>query len=108
MPVTPRDGGQAALTVADQTIYTCPAATTMTLRAITVCNTTAAALSVTVYKVPSGQVVGDEYALMRDLLVPGRGMAVDDSVHVLEEGGKIVAHASDVGLTISLDGAEVT
>jgi len=108
MTITPKDLGQKALTVADQTIYTAPALTTTTLRTVTVCNTTGGTVLVTVYKVPSGQVAGDGYALMRDLLVPGRGVAQDDGVHVIETGGTVVAHASAVGLTISLDGAEVT
>ncbi len=109
MPVAPKDLGQLVLSSSDQTIYTVPGLTTCTLRSITICNTTAAAVSVTVYKVPSGQVAGNAYALMRDLAVPARGLAIDDSVHVLEAGGTVVAHASaDASLSIALDGAEVT
>lgn len=110
MPVTPRDLGQVELTIADQTVYTCPGATSCTLRTITVCNTTAGALLVTVYKVPSGQAAGDAYVIVgKDLRIPANGEGVDDSVRVLEAGGKIVAHASaDAGLSISLDGAETT
>ncbi len=110
MPVTPRDAGQFELTIADQVVYTCPGATSMTLRTITVCNTTAGALDVTVYKVPNGQVAGDKYVIMgKDLRIPGPGEVVDDSLRVLEAGGTIVAHASaNAGLSISLDGAETT
>lgn len=108
MTVTPKDLGQLALSSSDQIAYTVPALTTTTLRSITVCNTTTGALLATVYKVPNGQSAGDAYALMRDLEIPGQGTAIDDSVHVLEAGGTIVAHADAAGLTLSLDGAEIT
>ncbi len=109
MPVAPKDLGQLVLSSSDQTIYTVPALTTCTLRTITVSNPTAVAQRAKVYKIPSGQPVAAVRVIMPDLLIPAYGMAIDDSVHVLEAGGTIVAHASaDASLSIALDGAEVT
>ena len=108
MPIvtSPAELGQAALTVADQTLHTVPALTVTTVRNIRLANTTAAERRATVYQVPSGGSAGLDRVIIPNMAIPPYGVLDDDGIHTMEEGAQLIANADDVGVTITVSGAK--
>lgn len=91
------------------TLYTAPAATLTVIRQAALCNTTAGALTVDVYLVPSGssatastQVLSD-YSVAANTTVEPPGLVGQ----VIEAGGSLRAQASGAGLTCIASGSEI-
>jgi hypothetical protein len=102
--------GQAAMTASYATIYTVPStpATRTYVKDITICNTTAGALSVYVSLVPSGGSAGASNALFY-----GNSLAANTTVQwtgsqIIESGGTIQVKASNTGCTVTVTGGEAT
>lgn len=94
------------LTGSAATYYTCPSSKYAILKSLTVANSTASAVSVSLYLVPDGATASAAY-----LIRPPRLVDVNESYtcpeavnQVLEGGGTIQAVGS--GLTLIVSGAE--
>jgi len=95
----------AQLTTSAATYYTVTANTKCEIRKLTFCNTTAGAVSVTVYLVNSGGSANDAATVTKTrLLAAGETWSCSDAIgHVLEAGGTIQALAS-ANTSISIRG----
>ena len=97
------------------TEYTVPSSTRTIIDKFTVTNTDSSARTLTVYLVPNGQVVGDEYMIIDALTVPDSattsGAVLDITElkgHVLESGDTIQVLGSVASkLVIRCSGREV-
>lgn len=81
--------GQPGTTVA--TVYTAPASTDVKLTAITLCNTTVTAATVTLHVVPSGGAAGVTNQLLAAMSVPGNGTVVIDTSVFMAPGDFLAA-----------------
>lgn len=97
---------QAALTVANATIYTVPAATRAIIKGLHVVNTTGAAKTVDLHIVPSAGAVGTDNALLYQTSIAARGILQSDTVFVMNAGDTLQASGSAAGCTITISGAE--
>lgn len=95
------------LTGAAAVYYTVPALTTSVIKALSICNTTAGAITVTIYLVPSGGSAGVTNAITSGLSVAANATYVcPEAVNqVLEAGGTIQALGAN--LTIVASGVEI-
>ncbi|KCB26082.1 hypothetical protein [Bordetella hinzii] len=94
-----------ALTGTAALMYTAPALTFATIQAAAVTNSTAGAVAVNVYIVPSGQSVGNAYRVLSQNVEAGATGNLSGLVnHKLEPGATIYADGNGLNLTIS--GAE--
>jgi hypothetical protein len=89
-------------------IYTVPlGVVSATIRSITGANNTSTPQSIKVWLVPASEALGDANLLIPNMLVLGNGTVTDDSVHVLETGGAVVAQGSVANaFSVVVDGAE--
>lgn len=98
----------AQLTVAAATYYTAPANTKTVIKRLTFCNTSANAVTVTLYLVPSAGAAGDANTIAKTKTMFGgeTWSCPDAEGHVLEAGGTIQALAS-AGTSITILGSGV-
>lgn len=106
--ITPAKLGRGAISTTPtvDTLYTCPVLTRAFVKCIDVVNTSAAALTVNVYLVPSGGTAGTDNALLYSRSVPIGGNVQWTGTQILNAGDKIQATASGAGLTINISGGE--
>jgi hypothetical protein len=104
--ITPTKLGQAAITVGVTTLYTVPAATRTLLKELSIANTTAAAINVRVFLVPSAGAAGTDNAFLYDVPVPNNNALQYDGIQVMNAGDTIQIQAAAGGLTITASGAE--
>lgn len=106
--VTPNQLGQGAIGVGVSTLYTAAAVTRVFLKDMDICNTTAAAILVSIFLVPAAGVAGTGNALMYTQTVPALSTVQWSGNQILLPGGTIQVQASAVGLTITASGGEAT
>ena len=106
--ITPVKLGQAAITTGVTTLYTVPASTRTLLKEFSIANTTAAAINVRVFLVPSAGTAGTSNAFIYDLPVPANNTLQYNGVEVLNAGDTIQIQAASAGLTIIASGGEAT
>lgn len=106
--ITPTKLGQAAITTGVTTVYTVPASTRALLKEFSIANTTAAAINVRVFLVPSGGSAGTSNAFVYDVPVAANDALQYDGVQVLNAGDTIQVQAASAGLTITASGAQAT
>jgi hypothetical protein len=104
--ITPTKLGQAAITAAVTTLYTVPAATRTFVKDIDIANTTAGALTVRVFLVPSAGAAATTNALFYDVSMAANSTMQWVGVQILNAGDTIQIQASAGGLTITASGAE--
>jgi hypothetical protein len=104
--ITPTKLGQAAITVGVTTLYTVPASTRTLLKEFSIANTTAAAINVRVFLVPSAGAAGTANAFLYDVAVPNNNALQYDGIQVMNAGDTIQIQAASAGLTITASGAE--
>ncbi len=104
--ITPTNLGQAAITVGVTTLYTVPASTRTLLKEFSIANTTAAAINVRVFLVPSAGAAGTANAFLYDVPVPNNNALQYDGIQVMDAGDTIQIQAASAGLTITASGAE--
>jgi hypothetical protein len=106
--ITPVKLGQAAITTGVTTLYTVPAATRTLLKEFSIANTTAAAINVRVFLVPSAGSAGTANAFLYDVPVPANNALQYNGIEVLNAGDTIQIQAVSTGLTIIASGGEAT
>lgn len=104
--ITPTKLGQAAITTGVTTLYTVPASTRTLLKELNISNTTAAAINVRVFLVPSAGAAGTTNAFLYDVSVPANNSLQYNGVQVMDAGETIQVQAASAGLTITASGAE--
>jgi hypothetical protein len=112
MPLRPvlTEPTQALVKAAPTTIYTVPAdATSTTLRTIIAVNTSASAKALTLWLVKGGGTQSAKQLVASALSIPANGQYIDDSIHTLPPGSKVMAQcAFDDDFSVTVDGAERT
>jgi hypothetical protein len=106
--ITPTKFGQAAITTGVTTLYTVPAATRALLKEFSISNTTAAAINVRVFLVPSAGTAGTANAFLYDVSITGNNTLQYNGIEVLNAGDTIQIQAASAGLTIIASGGEAT
>jgi hypothetical protein len=106
--ITPVKLGQAAITTGVTTLYTVPASTRTLLKEFSIANTTAAAINVRVFLVPSAGSAGTTNAFLYDVPVPENNTLQYNGIEVLNAGDTIQIQAVSTGLTIIASGGEAT
>jgi hypothetical protein len=106
--ITPTKLGQAAITTGVTTLYTVPASTRTLLKEFSIANTTAAAINVRVFLVPSAGTAGTSNAFLYDVSIPGNNTIQYNGIEVLNAGDTIQIQAASAGLTIIASGGEAT
>ena len=104
--ITPVKLGQAAITTGVTTLYTTPAATRTLLKEFSIANTTAAAIAVRVFLVPSAGSAGTGNAFLYDFSIPGNDTVQYNGLEVMNAGDTIQIQAASTGLTIIASGGE--
>lgn len=104
--ITPVKLAQAAVTASAVTVYTVPASTRTMVKDIDICNTTAGALTVNVFLVPSGGSAGTGNALLYGASVTANTTLQWTGVQVMNAGDTIQVQASGLGLTANISGGE--
>src|SRR5512139_1218429 len=100
--------GQGSVAITNTTRYTVPTFTRSLVKDITITNTTAAAITVSLYLVPSGGAAGATNIFMSNVTIPPNGLFQWNGAQVMNTGDFIVDIASAVGCTINISGAEGT
>ena len=106
--ITPTKLGQAAITTGVTTLYTVPVSTRTLLKEFSIANTTAAAINVRVFLVPSADAAGTGNAFLYDVSVPANNALQYNGIEVLNAGDTIQIQAASAGLTIIASGGEAT
>ena len=106
--ITPVKLGQAAITTGVTTLYTVPASTRTLLKEFSIANTTAAAINVRVFLVPSAGSAATGNAFLYDVPVPANNALQYNGIEVLNAGDTIQIQAVSTGLTIIASGGEAT
>jgi hypothetical protein len=106
--ITPVKLGQAAITTGVTTLYTVPASTRTLLKEFSIANTTAAAINVRVFLVPSAGSASTSNAFLYDISVPANNALQYNGIEVLNASDTIQIQAASTGLTIIASGAEAT
>ena len=104
--LTPKQLGQAAITVSATPVYTVPANTVGVIQSIDIVNTASATRTVRVHIVPSGGSVSTANALIYDMSIAASGELSYAGPLMIEAAGFISVLASDTGLTITVSGFE--
>jgi len=105
--IIPKRLGQAAITTgAGVLVYTAPTAVTTLVKCLDICNTTAAAISVSVYLVPLAGAAATSNALFYTLPIAPLSIYQWTGTQILNTGGFIQVSASAVGCTINAAGGE--
>lgn len=90
-------------------LYTCPTGKAARILKCTVCNDTTTNMTFKIYKVPSGQSVGDEYLILQDHNLGSKETYTCPEVvgQILDAGDMIYCHPSAANqLSTILDGVE--
>jgi hypothetical protein len=106
--ITPAKLGQAAITTGVTTLYTVPASTRTLLKEFSIANTTAAAINVRVFLVPSAGSAGTSNAFLYDVSIPANNTIQYNGIEVMNAGDTIQIQAASAGLTIIASGGEAT
>jgi hypothetical protein len=106
--ITPAKLGQAAITTGVTTLYTVPSSTRTLLKEFSIANTTASAINVRVFLVPSAGSAGTSNAFLYDVSVPANNALQYNGIEVLNAGDTIQIQAASTGLTIIASGGEAT
>ena len=106
--ITPTKLGQSAITTGVTTLYTVPASTRTLLKEFSIANTTAAAINVRVFLVPSAGSAGTSNAFLYDVSIPANNTIQYNGIEVLNAGDTIQIQAASAGLTIIASGGEAT
>jgi hypothetical protein len=104
--ITPTKLGQAAITTGVTTLYTTPASTRTFVKDMDIANTTAGALNVRVFFVPSAGSAATTNALFYDVSIPVATTIQWLGTQIMNAGDTIQIQASGAGLTITASGAE--
>lgn len=105
--ITPKKLGRGAIAVSPGTLlYTVPAGTSTYVKDIDVCNTTAGALTLVLYLVPSGGTVDTSNMLIPTVTISANSMWQWNGTQILVTGDFIHAIASGAGLTCNISGGE--
>jgi hypothetical protein len=104
--ITPTKLGQAAITTGVTTLYTTPASTRAFVKDMDIANTTAGALNVRVFFVPSAGSAATTNALFYDVSIPTATTIQWLGTQIMNAGDTIQIQASGAGLTITASGAE--
>lgn len=104
--ITPTKLGQAAITTGVTTLYTVPASTRTLLKDIDIVNTTAGALTVDIYLVPSAGSAGATNALFYGYSINANSNLQWTGTQILNIGDTIQIKASGAGCTIIASGGE--
>lgn len=99
------------LTASAVTQYTAPALTKCIIKKVTICNTTAAPQTCTIYLVPNAGTAGAANTVLSAKTIPANSVyeAFECENHVLEAGDFIQALASAISsLTFAASGIEVS
>lgn len=104
--ITPTKLGQAAITAVTTTLYTVPASTRTLVKDIDIVNTSAGALTVDVYLVPSAGAAGTANALFYGYSINANSNVQWTGTQVLNAGDTIQIKASGLGCTIIASGGE--
>lgn len=106
--ISPVKFGQAAITTGVTTLYTVPASTRALVKEFSIANTTAAAINVRVFFVPSAGSAATSNAFLYDVPVPANNALQYNGIEVLNAGDTIQIQAVSAGLTIIASGGEAT
>lgn len=105
--ITPKKLGRGAIAVSPGTLlYTVPAATSTYVKCIDVCNTTAGALTLALYLVPSGGTVGTTNMFVPTITINAYSMWQWTGTQILVTGDFIQGIGSAAGLTCNISGGE--
>lgn len=105
--ITPKKLGRGAIgTGAGTLLYTVPAATSTYVKDIDVCNTTAGALTLTLYLVPSGGAVDTSNMFVPTISIAANSMWQWTGTQILVTGDFIQGIGSGAGLTCNISGGE--
>lgn len=104
--ITPKKLGQGGITGAVTTLYTVPASTRTLVKDIDVVNTTAGALTIDIYLVPSGGSAGTTNALFYGYSINANSNLQWTGTQIMDAGDTIQIKASGVGCTIHASGGE--
>jgi hypothetical protein len=99
---------EAALTTTIATLYTVPANTRTYIKDIHVNNTTAGALTFTLYLVPNAGSIATSNALFYTFSVPANSIYHWTGTQIIPASSTIRALASAPGLTMFISGGEAT
>lgn len=106
--ITPTKLGQAVITTGVTTLYTVPVDTRTFFKEFTIANTTASAINVRLFLVPSLGSAATSNAFIYDIAVPGNNALQYDGVQIINAGDTVQIQAASTGLTITASGAEAT
>lgn len=104
--ITPANLGRGAIGTSVSTFYTAPTLTRTIAKCFDIVNTTAAAITVNLYLVPSGGTAGTSNALLYGRTVPVGGNVQWTGTQVLNAGDTVQINASAVGCTYNGSGGE--
>ena len=104
--ITPTKLGTLAVTGSFQTVYLTPASVRALVKDISICNTTAGALTVDLCVVPSGGTVGTSNAILYAATVAANTQYHWQGLIVMNSGDSLQVRGSGPGLTIFVSGAE--
>jgi len=102
--ITPIKVAQAAIGTSLATLYTVPVSSVLLVKDFDICNTTAAAINITVYFVPSGGTAGAGNTIVPTYSLPANALMQWAGTQVLNAGDFIQVIASAVGSTINISG----
>lgn len=102
--ITPIKIAQAAIGTTLSTLYTVPASSTLLVKDFDICNTTTAAITITVHFVPSGGTAGAANMIVPAYSLPANAMMQWAGTQVLNVDDFIQVIASAVGSTINISG----
>lgn len=97
---------QVAIATAQTTQYTTPASRQDVIKDMEVCNTTGAAITVTVNVVPTGGSAGTSNAVFFQMSIPANQTLHWTGTIVMNAGDFISTAASATGLTLTVSGLE--
>jgi hypothetical protein len=106
--ITPTKFGQDVITTGVTTLYTVPSNTRALLKEFSIANTTAAAINVRVFLVPSAGTAGASNAFLYDTPVPANNALQYNGIEVLNAGDTIQIQSASAGLTIIASGGQAT
>lgn len=99
--------GQSALATTPGTLlYTTPSGYDAVIEDIEFANTTAGALSVTLYVVPSGGTLGSGNELFPAVSIPANTLMQWTGSQALSQGDFVQAFGSSAGITVTMSGQE--
>lgn len=106
--ITPAFLGRTAISVSPtvDTVYTAPVLTRTLVKDIDIANTSAVAIDVTLYLVPSGGAPSNSNTLIPAVTIPANGMFQWCGTQILNAGDSIRVTASALGATVHVSGGE--